>query len=463
MIPIITYIGTIGVAAYILLGPKNYANGVILLAAVSLWNIPIYMAGNSLAAGIFPSDVVLLALMARYLFGQRTVLHNVTGVAVYITLFVLVGYVLLRACGAVLLEDYGYYNRFVIYGAIRWIIFAALFIVFSRRVSPVEINRSLAVLGKVLLIYNVFAIVHQMGIIDLSGAGYTGHAELYERWWLSSFVMRTFLGNNSASTAYVASIGVFIAIYLYSLEQRSIWLYALGGSSVIALAGTYSRTDLISLTVTLMIGVLLMRRNGLGRSIRKYMAIPLFIVMLSALSYIVASGTDVRDIGVVQRYFGTDYLGEYRGETQGTLSYRMDSWKAAIGYIQDHPLVALFGFGPNGYRMFLQNGIGELNYGHNIYLHTIGELGVVGFLLIAFWITGMFRLAIYVNRSRTRSIRMFGYCYIMILIQRLLSGLTVDTLFATDNANTVNVLFIMFSGYLVALAQQRNVWRDLDS
>lgn len=441
---------TIGMVGYVFLYSKSYAASVALLICVSLWNIPVYMAGNSLSAGVFPVDFVILAVCFRHFVFGRKKFSTALRTRTFKVFLVVVVYVVFRAGFVLLFEDYGYYNRFIVYGVFRWLVFLLLFLLFLQRWTLPEIEKILSVLSRVLLVYCILSVTHQFGFVDLSASSATGHASLYEHDWLKSFVARTFLGNNSAVTASVCSFTVLLAIYYYSIGRKTGFVYALGLFGFAALSGTYSRTDVITFILILTLVGFVFNVRRFGKRVRKFLS--LLVMSIAFLVFIYFSlGYDVSNVGLFSRYFGTDYTGQILRKTPGTLSYRIASWFAAISYLFNNPLGALFGFGANGYRMLLQNGVGQLNFGHNVLLHTVVELGMVGMMLLGIWGKTMVKVVLKARLHQDNRVRAFLVFFLLFIGQRLLSGVTIDTFFATDNAITSNVLILANCGFLVGL------------
>jgi O-antigen ligase len=445
-----------GTVFYLMFLSRNYAHSLVVLICVSLWNVPIVMFGNSLSAGVFLVDAALFAMLVRYFaFGVRPLLREYTFPVVSFFAFI-VAYILLRSVVVFVYEDYGYYDKFIVYGVFRWVCFLLLLIVFYQKISVSDVKSIIGLVGNVLIVYFLLAIVHQQGVVDLSAIRATGHERIYEYSWLSSFVGRTFLGNGSAVTAFVCSAGVFIAIYNYYSGEKSFRTLLLGWLGFFALLGTQSRTDAIALIVTLGVVYALLAK---GRSTLRLYVVSLMsatgLLFLVGL-YIYVFNIDFLGTITYQRFFGTDYVGQYSGTSGGTLAYRMDGWAAAVDYLYENPLTAIIDFGPNGYRMLTTSGVGLLNYGHNVYLHTIVEIGFVGFVLLMYWGLKVHSYYSVVKLHPSESVRAFGVLFLLIMTQRLLAGFSVDTLFAVDNAITVNVFVLAILGMLLNLVSMKS-------
>lgn len=415
------------------------------LLGLSLWNIPVIMLGNSSSAGIFPTDIASFFILFKLLFlkNKKITILIKNNSSVFFFLLI-VTYIVIRVLIVLFFAEYGYFDRFFIYGAYRWITYLFFIILFLQDIDHANSIKILNSIIYILIIYFILAILHQQSVIDISGFEITGHADIYEKDWLITDLRRTVLGNNPATVGFVSSFSFFFAILIQNHLKKKKGAWALLFLSIISLLGSFSRTDAIALIVSYVIVSMLFKNSNMKQVFFKKI-IPISIILIPLiLSIYQLSIGNITDLPVIARLIKTDYIGEYQGASSGTLAYRIMHWQMAIEYLYQNSNIALFGFGPNGYRMLVENGIGTMGFGHNTYIHNWVELGIWGSILLLIWIVKILRIIKQNIKHKNGFISDLNILSMLILIHRLIAGYSVDTLFAVDNALTMN-LFMLFS------------------
>jgi hypothetical protein len=150
----------------------------------------------------------------------------------------------------------------------------------------------------------------------------------------------------------------------------------------------------------------------------------------------------------MERYLGT--LNEYGNSGDGTGGHRFREHRAIFLYLLDHPHIGVFGLGSNGYRRLMWHGSATMMFGHNIYLHTLYELGLPGFVLLGWWLWRLSDLGTHGNASANGNRRECGMLLLALIVQRLVAGWGADTLFAPEGMLQSNVLFLGLAGMVYA-------------
>ncbi|HEC15574.1 MAG TPA: hypothetical protein ENI99_03235 [Sedimenticola sp.] len=437
--------GLTAVLSIYVLRARSYAGVLIAVVSSTLWNVPIIMLGNTASSGLFPVDIIIVLTFFRYFVWEKWPLYlKRRRIEIFIFMLVVV-YAAIRTAIAVLHQDYGYYNNFILYGAFRWVLFCIVLLVFySRPLGEIELFRCLKILGGVLLVYMVFAVLHQQGFVDLSASNATGRAYIYSRSWESSTLFRTYLGSNSATVALIGYAGMLLALFLLRYSKRKLMYFVLFGLSLLVVFGSWSRSDLIAIIVTLGVGGFVWHYAGLIRGLRRYGS--WLIGLLVLLIFVFQLEGTVLESKTAERFLGTDYIGQFQGEVVGTGSYRVKNNELTILYWREHLEDAIFGFGPNGYRMLLQKGVSLLNYGHNIYFHIIGELGLIGLVLLALWLVAVCHNIRWIAVSGSPFQKDIVILVSLLLMERLVAGYSVDTIFAVDDMLPTTIILLFFLG-----------------
>lgn len=435
-------------AVIIISRTKSVSTVITVLLTLSLWNIPLVMLGNSAAAGIFPVDLGLAVALVNFGLKYRHQLKSrLKSKLVHKTLLLLASYAILRTGVALITDDYGYYNRFLVYGIIRWLTFVFLLIFFCQRLRKKDQINLLINFGWVLLFYLSFAVLHQFSVMDLSGLAETGHSSVYQSSYFIKEIYRSYLGNNSASVGFIASVGILLSLLLAGYAKwkyKAILLFTIAST---ALINSGSRTDSITILICFAWALIFPKSILLRFLIKK--VVPVFLIIISISWF--AFG-DTVEIPGLTRLTNTNFIGQYHGTSNGTLNYRQIHWGIAQRYLCDHPEKNLFGFGVNGYRLLSVKGYGSMGYGHNTFMHTWVELGLIGLSLLIVWLILLlhYLFSLANNKRSSPFTRNLAIITLVIFSQRILSGITIDTFFATDNMLTMNVFILFFFGFTLA-------------
>jgi|GEM_PF-5564504 len=420
-----------------------------------LVNIPVFFFGNSAGGGVFVADVAIAAFVVRFgfSFGRRMIRRaNRNG---QLALFaVLVAWVTVGGVIACLQEPR--ISRFVYYGVARWWTFMALVgIFFGQSLSERDYVSSLRRLGIVMIVYGVLCIAHQHGVVDLSGLENLGprivestarSREAYTG--VTPFGHRVFLGANSASTGALCWLGLWAAAVLAMQPNKRLWRFSaiLAVVMLWAQAGTWSRSDMVGLVASLALGGVLFFRVAQRRTRQgAALATVAFVGLVTLLACVYPRVTRNPTLERYARAFS-----QYNPEALGTGGHRFREHSSVLKRLGKNPQILLFGVGPNGYRRLAWAGKATMLFGHNVYLHTVVELGFPGLVLLVVWLWRASQMGVSVLRpARSASMRtrqLIAILTVTMLVQRLVAGLGADTLFATNTMLPANVMFLGLVG-----------------
>lgn len=194
--------------------------------------------------------------------------------------------------------------------------------------------------------------IHQLS--DLDGANHAGS-------WRGLFNHKNDFGRVIALTASILLIAVF-----FNARWRWIALPLFAFCTLLILRSNSSQALMLYITVgvTLLVIVLLMKLPPTGRGMLLIFTVPLL------LTFQMSSGLIF------------DYILQFLGR-DATLSGRTDIWSGVLLAMKEHlPLGGGYGAGWEivGVRLFALTGI-EVGHAHNGYLDLVTDLGVVGLLV----------------------------------------------------------------------------------
>ncbi len=427
------------VSLIVIFRARSYEQGILPLVPISFFNIPLIMLGNTASAGIFPIDIVLLGFMLRFfvLSKSQSILsaYRINGA---LLLTILVCYALLRGAYVLLFDDYQYYDRFIVYGMYRWLFFLCIFLIFIK-ISPGErFNKLLCNLAYILILFFSFAILHQFGFIDLSGWSAIGYEKTYEIDYLIKDVSRAFLGNNAATVGCISVFGILLGLLIYESKKNTAQLILL--LAFLSFIGGGSRSDIVGAVFALTVWFFFFGTT-------KHMIIIVKSLVILIVFWLSISNLSGYLYGF-DRLLETNFIGEVSGQSEGSFAYRVFWWGEIIEHFFDNVSHFLFGYGPNGFRMLSVNKVSQMSYGHNVYLHTVGELGVVGLFFFILFLIRVLVLFILrypcKNAANSLLISLAGFY----ILQRLFAGVSVDSILAVDNVNAMTIFFF----FIVAAA-----------
>lgn len=443
-----------GILAAWILSRRHPREALIPLILSALNGIPLFILGNSANGSIFSIDVVLVAFVVR--FGPshgHELVSRARARGVLPVFFALAIWTLL--CGMMACIEEPPVTRFAAYGMARWWMFLVLLIIFfGQELTHDQLIQRFRQLAIVLMAYGCLCVAHQHGAIDLGGDETLGEraTEAIEAAKESQETdlaagHRRFLGMTSANIGSVCAMGMWVPLALVAIERRSHLAWLLPAALMLwAMVGTWSRSNVLGAGAGLIFGLgFSLRfltgssRLAVGAALSGVAALCLLILMLAPRSL---------ETPTIDRYLGT--LGEYGAHGGGTGGHRFREHNAILRYLVDHPQTAICGLGANGYRRLMWHGAATMMFGHNVYLHTLYELGIPGAALLAIWLWHVARLgaigSLAARFAGDICHRQMTVLVSALLIQRLIAGWGADTLFATEGMLQSNVLLLALTG-----------------
>ncbi len=222
---------------------------------------------------------------------------------------------------------------------------------------------------------------------------------------------------------------------------RGLWALLLLGSLPVAILATRTRGVWLSFAASL----LLLMLSSSSKRIRNVCFAMLAAGVVGVLLLVVSSG----ELGNGMN----DRLND-----RHTVEFRMEAYRAGWGMLLERPLT---GWGARGARVELEGRIegypGELTVAHNTYLEVLLEHGVIGFVLYAWIVVGLFKLGrtdeLDANRRPTSESFLQLPCRPLWFL--LLGVYVVNGIFVVMNYQFVNALLFTWAGILAQ--RQRNL------
>lgn len=245
----------------------------------------------------------------------------------------------------------------------------------------------------IAIILYFFGSISSMGGITTQALG-IGPIKLHQRiMGRPPYYRVTSLTNNPNTLGIILMFSQISTIYLYKVDKlskkKSIGFYLI---QMLALLLTQSRGAILTTIIMLTIFFLLLSEKRNNR-IKIYIG---FLVLL-VLSVIIVFASDS---GVFSRF-------------QGGLSNRNLAWNILIDRIVEHLYVGL-GFGVSNEAALNNLGIKA----HNIFLNSLSEIGVIGFLLfLGIWLFGIISslIGLKVNKENFKIKTMYVFiCSVLI-------------------------------------------------
>lgn len=429
-------------------------NALVPLILSGLNGVPLFMLGNSANGSIFSVDVALVVFVLRFgLSDGRHMVWWAGRTGVLITFLILVLWTTASSAIACLTEPA--LGKFAAYGTARWWMFLVMVVAFfGQRLSEEEWIRQLRRLALILAPYAFLCLAHQYGVVDLAADETLGDraAEAIEAQRDSQDTdlaagHRRFLGMTSANIGSVCALGAWVPLVLWARTRRGsyVWL-PLAIVMCMALVGTWSRSNVLGMGAALAVGIGFYLRFLTGTGRLAIGAVALGVAAAALMFYMTTPGSLATP--TLDRYVGA--LSEYSRQGDGTGGHRYREHQAILNYLLDHPHVAVFGLGANGYRRLMWCGAASMMFGHNAFLHTIYELGAPGLVLLGLWLWRIARPGMPADATDRASGRSQGHetgvLILTLVVQRLAAGWGADTLFATEGMLQANVLFIALAG-----------------
>jgi hypothetical protein len=427
------------------------------LVASCLFTLPVIIVGNSSNAAVFGVDIAMVCLGVRVFVTKKRADRKL--------LDAYPGEMLLRTF-AILAFVSALYNFFVIQSEPwRFYLFTAVKLA-QFAFLPFLIRETFRRLGFEPCGWKYFSItasfflvlhlIHLAGVADLTGREFMGDrvAEM-EQLNVGLFDSREnyFLAGIKSSVAGCESMFVFLGVFVGAWLSRWHWALAptFAAISATAVFGTTSRSDIAGTIAGIVVMILIVPsriRAMLGSGI----AMAAVVGATFFISVWVVEGQST-SISRLQELTDEDKLmtGSYLDRSLDRVS--LPEYYATL------PQELVWGAGPGNFRRFQFNGITRNAMGHNSYLHWLGELGIIGAIVIFAWCGS---LLFFVLRrtilTGSAQIRMTLGALGGVLVSRMVAGWGAESLFGTDAMGVHSCMFVL--SVYVLVAQVMYVWHE---
>jgi hypothetical protein len=399
--------------------PRTAAMALVLSYFFAL---PVTIFATGANSAVFVCDIVLLAVLLRW---GRTSIQRIRDVRVpgmpivwALMAWVVVSRILVifRLPTFMSFMHLGFYS-------LRFLMFAMNFVVLATLpLTRQDYRKLLGWICLLVAVVSVANIVSSAGLINLNF--YVGDilraGEQYVR--EDPELVHTFLlGFNRAVIGLFAYTAITLVLLRGWLGGKGwhVLMFALLPLYGFLLLDSFSRSAIIAIVVSLtVLGFRVGARRLVGLS---------FVLAIGGM-VLVFLATDVR---AWQERFAALFSAEAFRESTG--AGRIESWQQVLGYLKGNPIFLIFGVGFYGYAaQFVRiAAVTRTSAGHNMYVHSLGELGVPGLtLLLILWtrlVQTFYRMGAGGNPDSEQ--QLVGRAMLAFLLGALASGVSQETLY----------------------------------
>ena len=451
----LTYL-TLCITGYLVLeilrAPRSAdATGYLLVSG--LVPLPVYMVGNSAAAGVFAIDVCLLAYLVVH---RRSACYAVKHKALVAGVGALFGFSMLATFS-------GAFNflfvdpdplKFYAFTVVKFWEYALLAaVLIASRPDAAQLRKICAILVTGILIYEVLHVLHISGIVPMSGEAYFGPQAAYfdaGEMRYSPFSDRTawFLTSSRAAVGGTASISAWVSLMVSEAYRGKIKAIAAVTAvlSIFSVFAVSSRSDIAGLAVATLVFVLC----APPRQWKVYAAVAIAVASLYA-GYVTLVLSPANQATATERM---RELWNPELREQGDYADRSSDRAAMLRYLPEHPEDLLIGVGPGNFHWYQTNGITYNFFGHNSYLHWTGELGIGGLFLLLAWCFSVCRYAMnrIWMRRRPHIFQLAARTCLALVVGRMVAAWGGESLFGTENMAYYSMYFLGFVYLLASIA-----------
>ncbi len=426
------------------------ATGYLLVS--SLMPLPVYMAGGSVNAGVFPIDVCLLVYIVAH--GLPVLDYATQRRAISTGAVALLGFSILATCSGVF--NYFFVNpdplKFYAFTIMKFWEYALLAtVLIGSRPDAAQLRKICAILLAGILVYEIVHALHISGIVPLSGEAYYGpRAKEDPQSVVNPFSDRTawFLASPRVVVGGTASISAWFSLTVFEAYRGAIKVVAATTAilSVFSVLATSSRSDITGLAVAAIVFVL----YAPPRRWKAYFCAAIAVAGLYAalLTFFLPPAERITAMTRMNELWNPELRAE------GSYADRSSDRKSLSSYLLGHPREFLIGVGPGNFRWYEAQRITINSYGHNSYLHWAGELGVGGFLLLLAW---CFSICLYTKkrlRSPPRISQLAARTCLALVVGRMVAAWGAESLFGTDGMGYYSLFFVGVVYLLASIASE---------
>lgn len=410
------------------------------MIALSLFiGMPAYQATLGLRSAIYFQELVIATGFISWLIRLRSLKIKSVFPSMWMHLLVLVVYIMITtAFGRFRL---GMEDEIAIRSTVAALRFGSIALAFlipcCIPMEQEEFDFYLLVEYAGLIVLLLLAIFHVLRILDLSS--------YYGRDVAKGTIEYGLLWFNRASLGTLAQIGVFVSLLLMRMGKLPMLLGASSiGGFMWLLLGSFSRSNVLSLAVFLALIVVLTKQK---RITNLFLIVILGGVFLSLASFIPAISERLATIS------GTGAVEKTLGETG-----RFGGWAVAIKYLANHATAALVGVGFDCWGWTIYKAGGQAA-GHNLYLHVLGELGIIGGIL---YLAFFFRLTwrFFSTLGSGGDAEVIGRLALALLISLLVGSITAELLYPTTSQITCLATVMFLMGLVMSRLNHPSAWPE---
>lgn len=248
---------------------------------------------------------------------------------------------------------------------------------------------------------------------------------------------------NRASLGTYAQFGLFFSILLMRSRRLPYYLGApVSGAFLWLTLASFSRSNVLSVIVFLT----LMSVFAKGKRVANLLLLVVLGGVLIALATILPA--------VSERLASISGGSEVEQTLEST--GRLTGWTVAVKYLFHHPIDAILGVGFDcwGYTIYRAGG---QSAGHNLYLHVLGELGLLGGII---YLMFFFRLLLRLNRARGSGgdAEPIGQLSLALLIALLVGSITAELLYPTVTQISCMALVMYTMGLIMGRLNHPSAW-----
>jgi O-antigen ligase len=286
-----------------------------------------------------------------------------------------------------------------------------------------------------------------LGILD-----FTGFADFRFQWGrleeIQTGAQAGIFGFNRAAYGKMLITGMFICFAMTQLT-RSYNLTILGYTSipilVIALLFSFSRSSFVALAIG---AVSLAVTLGGARAFKG--------ILVSLFGLIVISIVLMQSPGLRERFLPLlPFLGGQQGGVSAAelSSSRIEGWAAVLKWLFSSPGVVMFGVGFQNFNYYIKvyAQVGALEGGHNSWLTSLAEFGILGFLLFNAWLVAIFSWLVSWRRVMTDKVdKMMPGIFISLMLGLVASCMFSETLMPAQGMVVWLAHFYMLLGIWIS-------------
>lgn len=419
---------------------RRPSTAVITLLASTFVATPLFVLSSGLNSGVFVNDVVLLGAIMRW---GGSALANVRrfkappGTRIFLTLLLVVVasrmVVVAQEQDAMSLYHLGFFS-------LRFSAFTFAFIlVGSLNIGPAGFRR---ITTWTCLLVAGLGVANLLTHFGVSGLNFFSQELLRGRETGISEAQRVhayLLGFNRGSVGLFAFTGLVFLLLRSLVGKIGAQLFTYVGLGLVGLLllDSFSRAAVLATIVTVATLVLRLRA--------KHTVVILISVVIGGGAILLLAG----DVGLwTDRLAG---LFSRKAFARSTGSGRVEDWMRLLNHLGSNPGHAVLGIGFNRYWRY-QDFVVHFSAGHNQYIHSLGELGIIGLttclLLWATILRAFYRLArSAAAASPQRVVGEVGFAFFLGL---LASGLSQETLYPSPSMYTVAVFLMTLTAATLA-------------